>query len=156
MGKKITYTQYHRGLQPQKSDPNRIIITVWANLIKYPHEVTIGTADTVTINILWNSVSSPYVFYVCDDVKNFYLNTPMECFEYMGMPIKLIPQSFMMSMTSNAILKIDFSTWKLGKKCMDYYMLASWPSNCWRKGWLNMILTKSHIHQVYGSIKHNQ
>jgi hypothetical protein len=29
---------------------------------------------------------------MCLDVKNFYLGTPMESFEYMSITIKLIPQ----------------------------------------------------------------
>jgi hypothetical protein len=29
---------------------------------------------------------------MCLDVNNFYLGTPMESFEYMCIPIKLVPQ----------------------------------------------------------------
>jgi hypothetical protein len=30
--------------------------------------------------------------YMCLDIKNFYLGTPMDSFEYLHIPIKLIPQ----------------------------------------------------------------
>ncbi|KAL7466426.1 hypothetical protein ACHAXS_006719, partial [Conticribra weissflogii] len=74
-----------------KPDPNRVKITVGGNLIEYPHEVTTQTADLVTTKILWNSVVSyPNTKYVYADVKSFYLNTPIEHFEYMQIPNKLI------------------------------------------------------------------
>jgi hypothetical protein len=49
-----------------------------------------------TSKILWNSVlSTRGAKYCCADVKNFYLETPMERFEYMRMPIRLIPPDFL-------------------------------------------------------------
>ena len=42
---------------------------------------------------MWNSViSTPGAKYACADVKNFYLETPLNRYEYMRMPINLIPQ----------------------------------------------------------------
>ena len=42
---------------------------------------------------MWNSViSTPGAKYECVDVKNFYLMTPLDRFEYMRMRIDLIPQ----------------------------------------------------------------
>jgi hypothetical protein len=39
---------------------------------------------------MWNSVlSTEGAKYVCLDIKNFYLTTPLDCFEYMKMPITL-------------------------------------------------------------------
>ena len=31
---------------------------------------------------------------MCDDIKNMYLATPMDRFEYMRIPVKLIPKEF--------------------------------------------------------------
>ena len=65
------------------------------NLIDYPFELTTRTVELTTSKILWNSViSTPNAKYITADAKNFYLETPMEHFEYMRMPIKLIPQEF--------------------------------------------------------------
>ena len=45
-----------------------------------------------TIKLVLNSViSSAGERFMTADVKNFYLNTPMEDLEYMRIPIKLIP-----------------------------------------------------------------
>jgi hypothetical protein len=49
-------------------------------------------ADLTTTKILWNSViSTPHARYLCLDIKNFYLRTPMERFEYMKMPLGIFP-----------------------------------------------------------------
>jgi len=81
--------------QPQKEDPNRVCITVDGNLIEYPHKLTTRTANLTTSKVMWNSViSTPRSKYICADVNNFYLKTPLDRYEYMRMPIKLIPQEY--------------------------------------------------------------
>ena len=88
----VTYARIVVDYRPQKADPNRVRITVGGNLIDYPYELTTRTADLTTTKILWNSVlSTPDAKYMCADVKNFYLETPMDRPEYMRMPLKLIP-----------------------------------------------------------------
>ena len=83
----ITYARIVVDYQPQKADPNRVRITAGGNLITYPGELTTRTADLTTTKILWNSViSTPHAKYLCLDIKNFYLGTPMDRFEYMKMP----------------------------------------------------------------------
>ena len=65
------------------------------NLIDYPYKLTTRTADLTTSKVMWNSVIiTPGAHYMCADVKNFYLCTPLDRYEYMRMPINLIPQEF--------------------------------------------------------------
>ncbi len=91
----IAYVNIVVDCRLQKLYPNRVKIKVGGNLIKYPHEVTLQPADLVVIKILWNSVvRTPNGKCVCADVKNFCLTTRMEHFEYICIPIKLIPQSY--------------------------------------------------------------
>ena len=80
-------------VRPQKIDePNRVRITVGGNLLKYPGVVKTETSSLTTSKIHWNStISTPGAKYMCADVKNFYLNTPMARYEYMRMHISLIP-----------------------------------------------------------------
>ena len=62
------------------------------NLIDNPWEVATPTSDLTTAKLLFNSVvSTPGAVFVVMDIKNFYLNTPMECPEFMRLPLKLIP-----------------------------------------------------------------
>ncbi len=77
---------------PQKENPNRVQITVGGNLIDYPFELTTRTADMVSSKILWNSViSTPDARFAGADIKNMYLETPLDRFTYMKMPIALLP-----------------------------------------------------------------
>jgi hypothetical protein len=63
---------------------------VGGNLINYPGELTIKTADLTTSKLMWNSVlSTKGARYMCLDIKNFYLTTPLNRFEYMKMPLSL-------------------------------------------------------------------
>ncbi len=46
----------------------------------------------VSSKILWNSViSTPDACFAGADIKNMYLKTPLDRFEYMKMPIALLP-----------------------------------------------------------------
>ncbi len=54
----------------------------------YPFELTTRTADMVSSKILWNSViSTPDTRFDGADIKNMYLEIPLDRFEYMKMPI---------------------------------------------------------------------
>ena len=89
----ITYGRIVVDYRPQKSEPNRSILTVGEDRINYPYEVSTPTADLPTIKMLWNSVlSTPEAKFITMDVANFYLGTPMERPEYMRLPFKIIPQ----------------------------------------------------------------
>ena len=75
----VTYTRVVVDYRPQKADPNRVRLTAGGNLIEYPGELTTRTADLTTTKMLWNSViSTNDARYLCLDIKNFYLGTPME------------------------------------------------------------------------------
>ena len=92
-GRTATYARVVVDVRPQKIDePNRVRITVGGNLLKYPGVVKTETSSLTTSKIHWNStISTPGAKYMCADVKNFYLNTPMARYEYMRMHISLIP-----------------------------------------------------------------
>ena len=79
--------------RPQKLDPNRVRITAGGNLIKCPGKLTTRRADITTTKIIRNSViSTEGARYGCLVVGDFYLETPMEKFEYMKMPLALFPE----------------------------------------------------------------
>ena len=45
---------------------------------------------------MWNNVlSTPKKNKICLDIERFYLNTTMDRYEYMNVPMLLTPQSFM-------------------------------------------------------------
>jgi hypothetical protein len=60
--------------------------------VDYPGAVSTKTADLATAKTLINSVLSTLgAKYMTGDLKDFYLNTPMECYEYVRLPIEVIP-----------------------------------------------------------------
>ncbi len=80
--------------RPQKEDPNCVHITVGGNLIKYPFELTTRTADMLSSKIMWDSViSTPDAQSAGADIKNMYLETPLDQYEYMRMPLDLFPDN---------------------------------------------------------------
>ena len=77
---------------PQKDNPNWVCITTGCNLIDYPYKLTTRTADMVSAKIMWNSIiSTPGDKFGDADIKNMYLKTPRDWYEYMQMPLKVFP-----------------------------------------------------------------
>jgi len=69
---------------------------VGGDRIDYPFEVSTPTADLTTAKLLFNSViSTPGAKFMVTDIKDFYLNTTMERYEYMHLPANIIPDEIM-------------------------------------------------------------
>ena len=54
----VTFVRIVVDFRTQKTDPNRVCITVDGNLIDHPYEITTRTADLTTSKVMWNSVIS--------------------------------------------------------------------------------------------------
>jgi len=66
--------------------------TVGGHQIHYPGDVSTKTADLTTAKIMFNSVlSDPSAKFMTGDIKDFYLNTPMERYEYIQVPVSAVP-----------------------------------------------------------------
>ena len=62
------------------------------DILEYQGEVSTKTEGLTTIKLLLNIViSSIWAKFMTADMKNFFLNTPMEEPEYMKIPVRLIP-----------------------------------------------------------------
>ena len=91
-GRKPTYLRVVAAYRPQKADPYCIRWTMGGNLIDYPGLVYTPTADLTTFKILLNLIiSTKNALFVNIDIKHFYLNTPMNRYEYMLVPTHMIP-----------------------------------------------------------------
>jgi hypothetical protein len=88
----ISYGRFVVDIRPNKFEIHRVRLTVGGNLIQYMGDVSTRSADLTTSKCLWNStISTDCARYTCLDVKHVYLGTPMDSFEYMRIPTKLIP-----------------------------------------------------------------
>ncbi len=98
----IMYTRIVIDHRPQKDDPNHVRITVGGNLINYPFELTTRTTDMVSSKILWYStISTKGARFASADIKNMYLETPLDRYEYMKMPLSLFPQDIIEHKNAN-------------------------------------------------------
>ena len=91
--KDVSYGKFVCKVRPEKVDePNRTRLTVGGNLINYPFEVGTPTADLLLAKILFNSViSTKNARFMTIDIKNFYLNTPIQRYEYIKLKLSDIP-----------------------------------------------------------------
>ena len=93
--KDVTYVRVVVDYRPEKSDPYLTRLTVGGNLIVYPSDCGTPTVDLLTVKLLINSVvSTQGAKFLTIDIKDFYLNTPMEQFEYMKLKLGDLPEDF--------------------------------------------------------------
>jgi hypothetical protein len=92
--KDVTYGRIVANFRPEKDDPYRIRLTVGGNRINFPGDCGTPTADMITVKILLNSViSTRNARFMTIDIKDFYLNTPMERPEFMRLKLADIPDN---------------------------------------------------------------
>jgi hypothetical protein len=90
-GHQVTYGQIISLIRPQKTETHRICLTIRGDHLEYPGAVSTPTAKLTTTKCLLNStISTPGARFMGIDMQDFYLNTPMERYEYMRLPITLL------------------------------------------------------------------
>ena len=93
--KHITYGKTVVTHRPEKEDPDRTRLTVGGNRISYPGDVSTPTVEMMTVKMHLNSViSTKDARYCTIDLKDFYLNTPMDRPEFMRMKLSDLPAEF--------------------------------------------------------------
>jgi hypothetical protein len=81
--RKVTYGRIVATICPQKAETHRTRLTVGGDRLDYPGAVSTPTAKLTTAKCLLNStISTPDTRFMVADIKDFYLNTPMERYEY--------------------------------------------------------------------------
>jgi hypothetical protein len=84
----ITYGRIVCAYRSEKKDPYRNHITMGGDLINHPGDCGTPTADLLTIKLMFNSIiSTPNAKFMTIDMKDFYLMTPMDGFEYFRMKL---------------------------------------------------------------------
>jgi hypothetical protein len=92
-GRKVTYGSFVVDIKDHTEEKERTRLTVGGDQIEYPGDKSTRTAGLTTAKILINSViSTPNATFLVIDIKNFYLNTPLERFEYMVINLASLPQ----------------------------------------------------------------
>jgi hypothetical protein len=90
--RKVTYGRIVATICPQKAEAHRTRLTVGGDRLDYPGAVSTPTAKLTTAKCLLNStISTPDARFMVANIKVFYLNTPMERYKYMQLPLSIIP-----------------------------------------------------------------
>jgi hypothetical protein len=93
--KYVTYGRVCINYHPEKPNPNLACLTVGGNCITYTGDCGTPIVNMVTVKIHLNSiVSTKGARYCTIDLKDFYLNTPMVCPEFMRMKLTEFPEDF--------------------------------------------------------------
>ena len=93
-GRKITYAKFICNIRPQKSETHRIRLTAGGDKLDYPGDPSSPAVSLLNLKIQNNSTISRAknnARYMCIDIKNFYLGTPMKYFQYMRIQKKVHP-----------------------------------------------------------------
>ena len=90
--KDVTYGRVVCDVRDRKTEKNRTRLTVGGNRINYPGDVSTPTACLLTAKMLLNSViSTEGAEFMILDIKNFYLNTPLDQYEYLRLKLSNFP-----------------------------------------------------------------
>ena len=93
--KGIAFSKFVCTFRPEKSYPNRNCITIAGQNIKYPVDVVTKTASFDLLKLFLNGVlSRKGAKFVTFDIKNFYIQTPLDRPEYVRIKLANIPQDF--------------------------------------------------------------
>jgi hypothetical protein len=80
----ITYSKIVCDYKTNKKERERVRLTVGGDRLDYSGDVATSTADITTLKILINStLSTADAAMMMMDIKNYYLGTPLQRFEYM-------------------------------------------------------------------------
>lgn len=94
--KDVTYVKFVCEEKPNKAERYRTRLAVGGDRVNYPDDVGTPTADLLLVKTHLNStISTPNAKYLTLDIHNFYLNTPMERYEYARVHSDDIPDEIM-------------------------------------------------------------
>ena len=92
-GRIVTYGGIVAKIRPKKSETHCIRLTVRGNLINFPGDVTTPTAYITTAKLVLNSVLlTKNAKCMCADIANIYLKNPMDRYDYLKLPLDIIPE----------------------------------------------------------------
>ena len=106
--KDVTYIKFVCTVRTEKKNPNRTRATMGGNLINYPDDVGVPTANLLLIKIFLNSViSTKGAKFANADLANFYLMSPLKRPEYAKIKLTDIPDEVINEYKLNQLATSD-------------------------------------------------
>ena len=97
-GRKVTYANFVCDYRPLKTEQYRVRCTTGGDKLEYPGDASSPTISLIDTKLHLNSVISDAktgARYLCIDIRNFYLGTPMKYFQYMRIHRKDLPSEIL-------------------------------------------------------------
>ena len=95
--KYVTYGCILVDYQPPKKEPHRTRLTKGGALIFYAEDFSTPTADITKARLIIESnIFTPGSRYMCCDINKFYLVTPTSRYEYIKIPIEILPEEIIL------------------------------------------------------------
>ena len=92
-GRTVTYGRIVDKIITQKDEKHRTRLTVGGNLINLSDDVTTHIDELIMAKLIFNNVlSTKNAKFMCADIANFYLRNPMKIYDYMKLPLDIIPE----------------------------------------------------------------
>ena len=88
----VTYEHFICNIRSLKKEEHRVWLTIGGDKLSYCANLSSPAAFLLYTNIFFNSVISDAHKgdrYGTTDIKNYYLNNPMNKYQYMKIPIQL-------------------------------------------------------------------
>jgi hypothetical protein len=90
--RKITYGKLVCDFKPNKTEKHRVRLTVGGDRLDYSGDTATSTADITTFKFLINiTLSTNAAKMMMMDIKHYYLGTPLPIYEYMRLPLTILP-----------------------------------------------------------------
>ena len=101
--KKTTYVRIVPTKRPHKKEIKQVRLAVRGDRIQYNGDLATPTSNLTTVKShittvkchLKSMVSTPGTQYTTIDIKNIYLRTPMQVYEFTRVPLSAIPLTIM-------------------------------------------------------------
>jgi hypothetical protein len=95
-GRTVTYANAVCDCRPTKDDPWRVRLTVGDDKLDCPGDPGAPAASLLDSKLVINStISTPGATFFTTDIKDCFLNNPMDRYEHMKIPVRWIPQEIM-------------------------------------------------------------
>jgi hypothetical protein len=95
-GRTVTYANAICDYRPTKDDPWRVRLTVGSDKLDYPGDPGAPAASLLDSKLVINStISTPGAKFFTTDIKDCFLNNPMDRCECMKISVRWIPQEIM-------------------------------------------------------------
>jgi hypothetical protein len=153
---KATYANAICDYRPNKSDPWQVRLTVGGDKLEYPGNPGAPAAFLLDTKLTLNSViSTPGARFLTTDIKDYFLNNPMERYEYMKIRLQWIPQEIVDQYNLMSIVNNDGYVYvEIGKGMYGLKQAACIAYDCLVTLLAPTATIPSATHPDYGSTQH--